>query len=173
MSYTYVRSDFQDKYDNFIPSAWDNKNLFNISVRKSLNKNWDLGAKWRFVGGAPYTPWDLDKSSLVLAWNATGGPYLDFDEFNTLRLTSFHQLDVRVDKSWYFPKWSLTLYLDIQNLYNFKAQLPDNVVREADVNGDPIIINPDDPIEDQRYLLKTIPSESGTVLPTIGLIFEI
>jgi hypothetical protein len=173
MSYTYVRSDFQDKYDNFIPSAWDYKNLFNISVRKSLNKNWDLGAKWRFVGGAPYTPWDLDKSSLVLAWNATGGPYLDFDEFNTLRLTSFHQLDVRVDKSWYFPKWSLTLYLDIQNLYNFKAQLPDNVVREADVNGDPIIINPDDPIEDQRYLLKTIPSESGTVLPTIGLIFEI
>jgi hypothetical protein len=173
MSYTYVRSDFQDKNDEYIPSAWDNKHLFNISARKSLKRNWDIGAKWRFVGGAPYTPWDIDKSSYVLAWDAQSRPYLDYDEFNTLRLTAFHQLDIRVDKSWYFPKWSLTLYLDIQNLYNFKAELPDNVVRANDTNGNPIIVNPDAPLSEQRYLLKEITYESGTVLPTLGLIIEI
>jgi hypothetical protein len=173
MSYTYVRSEFQDKNLNFVPSAWDNKHLFNISARKSFNRNWDLGAKWRYVGGAPYTPWDTEKSSLVVAWNANSGPYLNFDEFNALRLSAFHQLDVRVDKSYFFRKWSLTLYLDIQNLYSFKAELPDNLIRETDESGNPIIINPDDPVVEQKYQLKSIKNEAGTVLPTLGIIFEI
>ena len=173
ISYTYVRSEFTDKNMEFIPSAWDNKHLFNITARKSFKKNWDIGAKWRFVGGAPYTPWDEYKSSFVEAWNANSGPYLDYDRFNTLRLGSFHQLDVRVDKSYFFKKWSLTLYLDIQNLYNFTAELPDNLIRETDAQGNPIIINPDAAPEDQQYKLKYIPNEAGTVLPTIGIIFEI
>ncbi len=173
LSYTYVRSEFQDKNDIFIPSAWDNKHLLNVIARKSFKRNWDLGAKWRYVGGAPYTPWDEYKSSFVLAWDAQSGPYLDYDAFNTLRLTAFHQLDVRVDKSYYFKKWSLTLYLDIQNLYNFKAELPDILIRETDAAGNPIIINPTAPVEEQRYLLKSIENEAGTVLPTIGIMFEI
>jgi len=173
LSYTFVRSEFKDKNDVFIPSAWDNKHLFNISARKSFRKNWDFGAKWRFVGGAPYTPWDEYTSSFVQAWDARSGPYLDYNSFNTLRLTSFHQLDIRVDKSWYFTKWSLTFYVDIQNLYNFKAELPDNLVQVTDEQGNPVIINPEDPIEQQRYQLKSIKSESGTVLPTIGIIVEI
>ncbi len=173
MSYTYVRSEFQDKNDDFIPSAWDNTHLFNISARKSFKRNWDVGAKWRFVGGAPYTPWDEYLSSFVIAWDARSGPYLDYDRFNELRLGAFHQLDVRVDKTWYFPKWSFALYLDIQNLYNFKAEQPDNLIRELDANGDPVILNPDAPIDQQRYKLKAIKNDVGTVLPTLGIIVEI
>ncbi len=173
LSYTYVTSEFQDKNDQFIPSAWDNKHILNITVRKSFKKNWDAGAKWRFVGGAPYTPWDEYTSSFVQSWVSNSGPTLDYDAFNSLRLTSFHQLDIRVDKSYYFRKWSLTVYLDIQNLYNFKAELPDNLIRETDDQGNPIIINPDAPAEEQRFLLKSIKNETGTVLPTIGIIFEI
>jgi hypothetical protein len=173
LSYTYVSSEFQDKDNIFIPSAWDNTHLLNVTARKTFKRNWDLGAKWRYVGGAPYTPWDLDQSSLVAAWNAQSGPYLDFNEFNTLRLPAFHQLDVRVDKSYFFSKWSFTLYLDIQNLYNFKGKLPENVIRETDANGDPIIVNPTDPPELHRYKLRTIKNESGTVLPTVGIIVEI
>ncbi|MDT8393568.1 MAG: TonB-dependent receptor [Bacteroidales bacterium] len=173
MSYTYVRSEFRDKNMEFVPSAWDNKHLFNISARKSFKRNWDMGAKWRFVGGAPYTPWDLGTSENVLAWQAKSGPYLEYDQFNAFRLKSFHQLDVRVDKSYYFRKWSLTLYLDIQNLYNFKAELPENIIRATDENGKPIIVNPEAPIDEQRYELRRINNEAGTVLPTIGIIIEI
>jgi hypothetical protein len=32
----------------------------------------------------------------------------------------FHQVDVRVERSWLFERWSLGLYLDIQNLFNAK-----------------------------------------------------
>jgi len=172
LSYTFVRSKFQDKNGIYIPSAWDNKHILNLTARTSFRGNWDVGARWRYVGGAPYTPWDLNKSSLVQAWNANGRGYLDFNEFNTLRLSSFHQLDIRVDKSWFFKNWSLTFYLDIQNVYNFKGEEPDNLIQVTDASGNPIIINPSDPVDQQRYLLKEIPSEAGTILPTLGVIVE-
>jgi len=169
VSYTWVRSSFEDKLGEFIPSAWDNRNILNVSALASLKRNWDIGVKWRFVGGAPYTPYDVGRSSLIEAWDAKGRGYLDYNEYNTERLQVFHQLDLRVDKEYFFKKWSLNLYLDIQNLYNFKAQQPDELLQERDANGQ-ALINPDDPA---RYVLKYIPSESGTVLPTIGIIVEL
>ncbi len=172
LSYTFVRSETEDKNGNYIPSAWDNRHIFNITARRSFKRNWDVGARWRYVGGAPYTPWDINKSSFVQAWDARGRGYLNFNQFNSLRLNSFHQLDIRVDKSYFFKKWSLTFYLDIQNLYNFKGDEPDNLIRVTDVDGNPVIINPSAPPAQQRYELKQINSEAGTVLPTLGAIIE-
>jgi hypothetical protein len=169
VSYTWVRSSFEDKHGEFIPSAWDNRNILNVSALASLKRNWEIGVKWRFVGGAPYTPYDVDRSSLIEAWDAKGRGYLNYDSYNSERLQVFQQLDLRVDKEYYFRKWSLNLYLDIQNLYNFKAQQPDELLQERDANGQ-ALINPDDPT---RYVLKYVPSESGTVLPTIGIIVEL
>lgn len=169
VSYTWVRSSFEDKHGVFIPSAWDNRNIVNITTLASLKKNWDIGIKWRFVGGAPYTPYDVNRSSLIEAWDATGQGYLDYNRYNTERLKVFHQLDLRVDKEYYFRKWSLNVYLDIQNLYNFKAKQPDVLVLVRDASGQPVS-NPSDP---SRYDLKYLSSESGTVLPTIGIIVEL
>jgi hypothetical protein len=169
LSYTWVRSSFEDKYGELIPSAWDNGSILNVTALATLKRNWEIGVKWRFVGGAPYTPYDEDKSSLIEAWDASGQGYLDYNRYNTERLTVFHQLDLRVDKEYYFKKWSLNLYLDIQNLYNFKADQPSELVQVRDENGEPVI-NPDDPA---RYVLKYLDSESGTVLPTIGIIIEL
>jgi hypothetical protein len=59
------------------------------------------------------------------------------------------------------------LYLDIQNVYNFKAILQDNIIREKDANGN--FITKDD---DSKYVLRGIPNTSGTVLPTIGIMVE-
>jgi len=38
------------------------------------------------------------------------------------RLSDFHQLDVRFDKTWTFDRWRLSVYLDIQNLYNYRSE---------------------------------------------------
>jgi hypothetical protein len=169
LSYTFVISKFTDKYDEFVPSAWDNRNIINLTVLRSLKKNWDIGAKWRYVGGAPYTPADLEASSYVPAWDATGRDYPDYDRFNGLRLNAFHQLDIRIDKTYFFKKWSLNLYVDIQNVYNFKAENPPNYTN-TDAAGNKIY---SDPPQNQYYQLRPINSESGTVLPSIGIIVEI
>lgn len=172
LSYTFVRSKFEDKTGEYIPAAWDNKHILNFTLLKKLKKNWNIGGKWRFVGGAPYTPYDAEKSSFVAAWDVQGGPYLDYGRFNSLRLGSFHQLDVRIDKQYFFDKWSLMLYVDIQNLYNFQSDNPPVFLREEDENNVPVIVNPDVPYNEQKYQLKTLQTTSGTVLPTIGIMVE-
>lgn len=169
VAYTLVRSEFADYSGSYIPSSWDNKHLLNITVSKKLKKNWDIGAKWRFVGGAPYTPYDESTSSLVEAWNARGRAFLDYSRFNELRLKSFHQLDIRVDKQYYFNKWSLMVYLDIQNLYNFKSDQQDFLVN---TQPDGSVQTFTDDQGNLRYKLRSIKSESGTVLPTVGVMIE-
>ena len=171
-SLTLVRSEFKDIEGNYVPSAWDNRILYNLTATRKIGKNWDVGMKWRFVGGAPYTPYDLQTSSLVSAWDRRNQPYLDYDRFNEKRLGAFHQLDLRVDRQFFFDKWSLMLYLDIQNVYNFKADDQDNYINE-DEDGNVVIVNPSAPPEEQRYDLRRIPSDGqGTVLPTIGVMVE-
>jgi hypothetical protein len=167
LSYTLVRSEFEDASNNYIPSSWDAKHLLNITTTKDLKKDWRIGARWRFVGGLPYTPFDLDRSSLIEAWNLRGGPYVDFSKLNSKRFAPFHQLDVRVDKAYYLNRITAKFYIDIQNLYNFQAEQQDIVVRAEDANGNFILTD-----NGTRYELKTIKNTTGTVLPTIGIIIE-
>jgi len=164
VSYTFFRSEMKSKFGDYIPTSWDNQHVFIATATYNFRKNWSFGAKFRYAGGLPYTPYNLEKSSLVEAWDVNGKPYLNYDEANSLRLSSFNQLDVRVDKKFFFQKWSLMLYLDIQNLYNFQSEEPNIVVREQDSNGNYITID-----NGTRYVLKEIPSSAGTVLPTIGI----
>jgi outer membrane receptor for ferrienterochelin and colicin len=167
-SYTYVRSEFRGLHSGWIPSSWDNRSLFSLTATRKFSRNWDIGLKWRFVGGAPYTPYDYEKSSLKAAWDIQGQGYLDYSKFNSLRLKAFHQLDLRIDKQYFFSSWSLMLYADIQNVYNFKADQPPILIRESDINRTPET-DPSDPL---KYSLKYIKNVSGTVLPTVGIIME-
>ncbi|MCX6272411.1 MAG: TonB-dependent receptor [Bacteroidetes bacterium] len=169
-SLTFVRSEFTDASGQFLPSTWDNKIIFNMTLSRKLGHNWDVGLKWRYLGSSPYTPYDLSKSAIVAAWDARNQGYLDYSRFNSLRLRAFHQLDIRVDKAWYFSKWTFMVYLDIQNLYNFKSDQPDFLVN-YDGNGEIEKYTSTDGIE--RYRLRAIHNTSGTILPTLGIKIEI
>ena len=168
-AYTYVRSEFKNTVGKFIPTAWDNRNLFSMTATKGFKKNWNMGFRWRLVGGAPYTPWDLERSTLKVAWDLKGQGYPDYSRFNSERLKAFNQLDVRVDKQFFFNKWSLMVYMDIQNVLGSKADQPDILTLDRDASGNPLT----DPVDSSRYLLKRINAESGTIIPTIGIIIEI
>ncbi len=166
LSYTYVRSEFEDREGKYIPSAWDNRHIVNLTATRKLPGNWDIGAKWRFSGGAPYSPFDLETSTLLSAWERQPQGYLDFSRFNAERLPAFHQLDLRIDKQYFFPKFSLMFYLDIQNVYNFESELPPNLLR---IENEPPFVD-ENGIE--RIRVREITNTSGTVLPSIGIMFE-
>ncbi len=170
LSYTFVRSEFTDYFGKYIPSAWDNRNLLYITLGRKFKGNWEIGMKWRYVGGAPYTPYDENKSSIVSAWDAQGQGYLDYSRFNTLRVRSFNQLDARVDKGFYFRKWSLMLYVDIQNVLDNKADQPDILVN---TQPDGSVIKYIDNKGIERYKLRYIQNYAGTILPSVGIMVEI
>jgi hypothetical protein len=167
LSYTLVRSEFQDGSGNYFVSAWDSKQILSLTGSASLKKGWQIGTRFRFVGGLPYTSYDLNRSSLISAWNLTGGPYLDYSKLNANRFGVFHQLDVRVDKAYYLKKMTLKVYMDIQNLYNFQSQSTDLIIREEDGNGNFLTTD-----NGTRYVLRSVKNTSGTVLPTIGVQVE-
>jgi hypothetical protein len=168
ISYTLVRSEFIDPATGeYIPTTWDTKHLLTAFATYKMDGDWSIGGKWRYVGGLPYTPYDLETSSIVSAWEAKGGPYLDYTKLNEERFRAFHQLDLRVDKAWYLNKFTLKLYFDIQNAYNYQSQSQDIVVRVKDEAGNFATTN-----NGLNYELKSIENNSGTLLPTLGIIFE-
>ncbi|MFW5851314.1 MAG: TonB-dependent receptor, partial [Bacteroidota bacterium] len=119
------------------------------------------------VGGLPYTPYDIDASALKSVWDTRGGPVLDYSQYNEARFSAFHQLDIRVDRRWYFDTWTFMVYIDIQNLYNFQSEQQDIVIREQNPDGSYVLLN-----GGTEYKLRTISSSSGTVLPTLGIMIE-
>jgi hypothetical protein len=165
LSYTYVRSEFKDSNNKYVPSSWDNKHIFNIVVGKKLAKNWEVGAKFRLLGGAPYTPYDVELSSTKEIWDVSQQGINDWSRLNTERNPTSHSLDLRVDKKWYFDKWYLNAYLDIQNAYGAKIETQSFLDVVRDGNGNPV----ENPTDNQRYQTYSIENESGNVLPSIGI----
>lgn len=166
-SFTFFRSEYRSENGaEYIASAWDNCFIANVSGTYELPRNWSIGAKLSAIGGSPFTPYDEDKSSLVEAWDVQGRPYYDYTRYNTGRLDAFAQLDVRVDKNYYFKGWRLGIYLDLQNVTKSVLRQPDVLMSTG------VVENPEAPLAEQRYKMKYIKQESGTLLPTIGLTVE-
>jgi hypothetical protein len=177
VSYTLVRSETLPEKQSltdlgWIPTTWDNVHLLNIYGFRKFKGNWQVGFKWRFVGGQPYTPYDYNTSSLVQYWDVARIPALDYNQYNQLRFEPFHQLDLRIDKEWFLSRITINLYLDVQNVYNYKTTGGSFLIQDLDAEGNPIIENPSDPVELQRYRMKEIATQAGTVLPTVGVIIE-
>ena len=166
-SLTIFKSEFKDgEQGSYVSSAWDNRFILNMSGTYNFPKHWSLGAKVSCIGGSPYTPYDVEKSSLVEAWNVQGRAYYDYSRYNQERLPVFGQLDVRVDKTFYLKKCMLGFYLDIQNITASKLRQPDALMSTGQIE------NPSAPLSEQRYVMKSIRQESGTLLPTLGITFE-
>lgn len=171
-SYTYVRSQYSGIDNKLIASSWDNQHLVSTTLGYKFGKNWQLGLKYRFAGGNPYTPFDLNLSQQNYALLGTG--VLDYNNINSQRLKNFSQLDFRLDKKINFRKTSLNLFIDFQNVlmsvqygapyYTFKRNADNSGFETTDgmplktdgSNGIPVILK----------------NESKTVTPSIGFTFE-
>ena len=133
---------------------------------KRFKKGWELGLRWLYSGGSPYTPYSA-ASGLKQNWDINGQGILDYSQLNTLRESSFHQLNLRVDKKIFLEKLTMNFYLDIQNAYGYKAILAPTMLVETDANGAPI----EDPNDPDRYKTKLIENATGILQPTIGAPF--
>lgn len=168
LTYTLFKSEFTDREGTYRPSNWDTRHLLNLISSYRLPRNWNVSMRWRFVGGAPYSPIDMEHSTRKAAWSATNQAYIDYKNYNRLRLDDSHQLDLRLDKEFYYHKWMLNLYADVQNAYHSQSENPP-IFTNRDTGGQVM----DDPANPQeKQLLREIETYSGTVLPTLGIIVK-
>lgn len=168
ISYTFVSSEFTNLSDELIPSSWDYRHLVSLTAGKTFGKNWEIGTRFRFNSGSPFTPFDIASSSQISNWNITGQGIRDVNNVNSVRTEAFHQLDIRLDKKYYFRKWILDVFIDVQNVYNKVTKGPPYLTVIRDAEGQPQI-NPANP---GSYLTREIPNNNGTIIPSIGIIVE-
>ncbi|NMO21658.1 TonB family protein [Pyxidicoccus fallax] len=132
---------FLDDQDaTFGLSPWDQTHILTLVGNYILGNGWELGGRFRYTTGRPASPlnhtYDVYNSERN-GYSPTYGPFF------SSRTDGFHQLDVRVEKSWQFQSWTLATYLDVQNIYNASnAEFLTNDYRyrkEYEVPGIPIL----------------------------------
>ena len=172
VSYTYVISKFSGLDGKLLPSAWDNQNLFSFTLGYKLKRNWELGLKYRFQGGLPYTPFNETDSRRNYAANGTG--ILDYNRFNQLRLGSFQQSDIRIDKKWNFKKTTLDFFIDVQNWTAFKTPVLPQYTFDRDFGTRQFITTDGQPLsgDGSNAVPRIFVTNTSIPLPTIGVIFE-
>ncbi len=117
LAYTFQRSFRTDR-----PGAeervfdFDQPHILTALGTFQLGDGWSAGARFRLVSGNPSAP---VTSSI---YDSFADVYVPVYGARTERLGTFHQLDLRVDKTWTFEEWKLNLYLDVQNAYNHGNQ---------------------------------------------------
>ncbi|WP_394821877.1 TonB family protein [Pendulispora albinea] len=115
LAYTLSRSTRQDTPSDLERlSPFSQTHILTVLGSYRLGRGWEFGARFRLVSGSMYTPNTYgfyDENAGVPLALLNYPPY-------TERMPMFHQLDIRVDKSWKFKDWQFSVYADIQNVYN-------------------------------------------------------
>jgi len=123
---------------------FDRPHIVNLIGGIQLSETWQLGVKFQYASGNPYTP--------VVGVGVKNGSYYVVDGgYNSARNPAYHKLDVRIDKKFQFETWTLTAYLDLWNIYNRQNIL--SYSYKVDSNG----------------VITTTPRYDFGVLPIIGL----
>lgn len=172
VSYTYVISRYSGLDGKLLPSAWDNRNILSFTLGYKFKGNWELGLKYRFQGGLPYTPFneDLSRQNYV----TYGNGILDYSRFNTLRLKNFQQSDIRIDRKWNFRKTTLDIFIDVQNWTAFNLPINPVYTFDRDLSTGAYLTNDGRPLrmDGSNAIPKVLIEDASVPLPTIGIIFE-
>ena len=176
LAYTFYYSLFSGADRNkLIASAWDNRHLISFTGGYKFGKNWEVGIRFRYQGETPATPYN-DNFSLE-SYPFTNAAVLDYSRVNSERLAAFNAADLRIDKKWNFKKWTLDLFLDIQNVYNSQnpTQSGWTLKRNTDnsiATRDGTVYNPSTSAGRQNAIPAILPNTSGSRLPSIGFVIE-
>jgi hypothetical protein len=166
-SYTWYMTSFTGlDRTRKIRSAWDNRHLVSITAGYKFKRNWELSSKLRYLGGFPITPFDVQRS--LREYPFTGAGVADFSQLNTLQTGDFLQVDTRIDKKWFFEKWSLNFYIDIQNMLG-RANITSGASFAMRRNPDGSIFTD---TANPNGVPVFIPNDGGTVIPSFGLIIR-
>ncbi len=166
-SYTWFRSFYEDSESKWIASSWDSRHVVSLTGGKKFDSGLEIGARFVYSGGLPYTPY-LSESFLVENWDVFNRPIIDYSEINTLRLKAFNQFDVRIDKRFFFKKWTMDIFVEVQNLFGSNIPTIPQIDVDRDQYGNPLDID-----GDGVYNYEIIEISNSAILPALGLIIEL
>ena len=157
-SYTYFYSTFSGvDPEVFRPSVWDSRHLASFTTGYKLPRNWEVSARHRFAAATPFVPTDIPQTTQLYPQIV-----LDYDRLGSQKLDPFNQLDIRIDKKWFYKKIALDFFIEVQNVLANANPQPPSYGLNRDASGMPM--NP-------RSLFQ-IPLEEGSVIPSFGIVID-
>ena len=172
LSYTLYKSEFTNSNNKYVPASWDNGNLLSFIGGYKFKRNIELGIKFRYQGGAPYSPFDMTASQANYTTLGTG--ITDYSQFNTLRLKSFNSMDIRLDKKWNKKKWTFDLYMDITNAYASKQPAAPSYTFKRTTDNKDFLTTDGKPLkaDGSNGIPLILDNSSAVLIPTLGFIIE-
>ena len=86
---------------------------------------------------------------------------LDYNRLGEEKLAIFSQLDVRIDKKWNYPAWTLNIFFEVQNMLAQEIPTPPEYGLSGDDSGN--LITP---------LALTQLEQTNTPIPSIGIVVD-
>ncbi len=159
LAYTLFNSEYTGfDQDTYLSSTWDSGTLLTFTGGYKFGKNWEISARMRYVGRTPYAP--IDQQSTLDNYPTI---VLDYDRLGEMRLSTFNQTDIRIDKKWNLKGFTLDLFLEFQNALAQSSPSAPSYGLTRDDQGNII----------QPRTLKLIDADnSGSVLPTLGIVID-
>ena len=170
LAYTRYKSEFTNLNGLYYPASWDNGSLVSFIGGYKFKRNIELGIKFRYQGGAPYSPFNMAASQAD--YTALGTGVIDYSRFNSQRLAPFNSMDIRVDKKWNFKKWSLDIYFDMTNAYAAVEPAAPTFTFERTADNKSFLTTDGKPLrsDGSNGIPYIINNNSAVVIPTIGFI---
>ena len=116
LSMTYSKSELTANNGKTYPGQYDQRFIFNLTGGYIFNSKWQISGKFRYFTGVPITPVYRPSENPVNPGFIQNLPA----EYLSARNPAGHHLDIRVDRYFNFSNRTLIVYLDIQNIYNYK-----------------------------------------------------
>ena len=142
-NYTYSVSKREDRPGEMERLySFDQPHVATVTASYMLTPTWEIGAKWQYRTGNPYTP-VIDAE--IVRHPDTGRPRYNpiYGETNSVRVPPFHRLDLRISKSFIYHRWRWGIFLELLNAYNRKNVLDvdynRNYTEERNVHQLPIL----------------------------------
>ena len=130
LSYAYSRSRRREQPEAPLHLySFDQTHVATLVGSYNLTPTWEIGAKWRYSTGNPYTPTIGFEHREERKTDARFGEVIAISEVpvlgevNSLRVPPFHRLDIRIKKSFIFDRWQMGVFLELFNVYNRKNVL--------------------------------------------------
>jgi TonB family protein len=114
VAYTLSRSEQWDPTSqSYVAVNYDQTHILTVVFSYKFFSGWETGLRFRLTTGRPTTPilgatFDADSGGYAPVYGAPGSQ----------RDATFNQLDLRVERVFTFDLWKLSVYLDVQNVYN-------------------------------------------------------
>ncbi|MEM9859262.1 MAG: TonB-dependent receptor [Bacteroidota bacterium] len=159
LAYTLYKSEYTafDR-DNYISSTWDNGTLLTFTGGYKFGNNWEISARVRYLGETPFAP--VDQEATLANYPAI---IRDYSRQGTVRLDTFNQTDLRIDKKWNLKGLTLDVFLEFQNVFSQETPSEPLFGLARDDNGNEL---------QPRTLTEILDIDTSSVLPTLGIVID-